>query len=58
LKISAKSLEEMRDIVVNKIRIIPQITDAELMTVLKTTKEEQMVPLSRDIVDAANAANR
>ena len=58
LKISAKSLDEMRDIVVNKIRIIPQITDAELMTVLKTTKEEQMVPLNRDIADAANAANR
>lgn len=58
LKISAKSLDEMRDIVVNKIRIIPQITDAELMTVLKTTKEEQMVPLNRDIADATSAANR
>jgi Lrp/AsnC family transcriptional regulator, regulator for asnA, asnC and gidA len=58
LKIGAKSLDEMRDIVVNKIRVIPQITDAELMTVLKTTKEEQMVPLKRDIADAASAANR
>ncbi len=58
LKIRAKSLEEMRDIVVNKIRRIPQITDGELMTVLKTIKEEQMVPLKRDIADAVSAANR
>jgi Lrp/AsnC family transcriptional regulator for asnA, asnC and gidA len=58
LKIRAKSLEEMRDIIVNKIRRIPQVTDGELMTVLKTIKEEQMVPLKRDIADAATAANR
>jgi Lrp/AsnC family transcriptional regulator, regulator for asnA, asnC and gidA len=58
LKIRAKSLEEMRDIIVNKIRRIPQVTDGELMTVLKTIKEEQMVPLKRDIADAASAANR
>ena len=58
LKICAKSLDEMRNIVVNKIRRIPQITDGELMTVLKTIKEEQMVPLKRDIADAASAANR
>jgi DNA-binding Lrp family transcriptional regulator len=56
LKIRAKSLEEMRDIVVNKIRRIPQITDGELMTVLKTIKEDQMVPLKRDIADAESAA--
>jgi Lrp/AsnC family transcriptional regulator, regulator for asnA, asnC and gidA len=56
LKIRSKSLEEMRDIVVNKIRRIPQITDGELMTVLKTIKEEQMVPLKRDIADAESAA--
>ena len=58
LKIRARSLEEMRDIVVSKIRRIPQIADTELMTVLKTVKEEQMVPLKRDIADAASAANR
>jgi Lrp/AsnC family transcriptional regulator, regulator for asnA, asnC and gidA len=58
LKIRARSLEEMRDIVVSKIRRIPQIIDTELMTVLKTVKEEQMVPLKRDIADAASAANR
>ena len=56
LKIRAKSLEEMRDIVVNKIGRIPRITKAELMTVLKTIKEEQMIPLKKDIADAASAA--
>jgi len=56
LKIRAKNLEEMRDIVVNKIRKLPQITEAELATVLKTTKEEQFVSLQRDISDAAAAA--
>lgn len=56
LKIRARNLEEMRDIVVNKIRRLPQITDAELMAVLKTTKEEQSVSLKRDISDATAAA--
>jgi Lrp/AsnC family transcriptional regulator for asnA, asnC and gidA len=56
LKIRAKSLEEMRDIVANKIGKVPQITEVELMTVLKTIKEEQMIPLKRDIADAASAA--
>ena len=56
LKIRAKSLEEMREIVANKIGKVPQITEAELMTVLKTIKEEQMIPLKKDIADAASAA--
>ena len=56
LKIRAKSLEELRDIVANKIGGTPQITEAELMTVLKTIKEEQMIPLKKDIADAASAA--
>lgn len=56
LKVRARNLEEMRDIVVNKIRRLPQITDAELMTVLKTIKEEQSVSLKRDIFDATAAA--
>jgi Lrp/AsnC family transcriptional regulator, regulator for asnA, asnC and gidA len=55
LKIRAKSLEEMREIVANKIGKVPQITEAELMTVLKTIKEEQMVPLKKDIAEAASA---
>lgn len=56
LKVRARNLEEMRDIVVNKIRRLPQITEAELMTVLKTIKEEQSVSLKRDISDATAAA--
>jgi Lrp/AsnC family transcriptional regulator, regulator for asnA, asnC and gidA len=56
LKIRAKSLEEMRDIIANKIGRISQITEAELMTVLKTIKEEQMIPLKKDIADAESAA--
>jgi Lrp/AsnC family transcriptional regulator for asnA, asnC and gidA len=56
LKIRGKSLEEMREVIVNKIGRIPQIREAELMTVLKTIKEEQMVPLKKDIADAESAA--
>ena len=56
LKIRAKSLEEMRDIIVNKVRQLPQISEAELMTVLKTIKEEQSVPLAKDIADSMGAA--
>ena len=56
LKIRARSLEEMRDIVVNKVRRVPQIKDVELMTVLKTVKEEQSVSLKKDISDKMGAA--
>jgi Lrp/AsnC family transcriptional regulator for asnA, asnC and gidA len=56
LKIRARSLEEMRDIIVNKVRPLPQISDAELMTVLKTVKEEQAVPLAKDISERTRAA--
>jgi len=56
LKVRARNLEEMRDIVVNKIRQLPQIADAELITVLKTVKEEQSVSLKREISDATAAA--
>jgi DNA-binding Lrp family transcriptional regulator len=45
LKIRAKDLEEMRDIVVNKIRKLPRIIETELMTALKTRKEDHMVPM-------------
>lgn len=56
LKIRARSLEEMRDIVVNKVRKLPQIKDVELMAVLKTVKEEQSVSLKKDISDKMGAA--
>ena len=54
LKVRARSLEQMRDIVVNKLGKIPQIMEAQLMTVLKTTKEEQMISLKKDIADATS----
>ena len=49
LKIRAKDLNQMRDIVENKISKIPHILESELMTVLKTNKEEQMISLENDI---------
>ncbi len=49
LKIRAKNLNQMRDIVANKICKIPHILESELMTVLKTKKEEQMISLDSDI---------
>jgi Lrp/AsnC family transcriptional regulator, regulator for asnA, asnC and gidA len=48
LKIRAMDLDHMRDIVVNKIRKLPRILETELMTVLKTRKEEQTVSLKED----------
>ena len=54
LKVRAKNLEQMRDIVVNKIRILPHIIETELMTVLKSKKEEQMVSLKKDLSDKAD----
>lgn len=42
----------MRDIVVNKIRRRQQVAVAELVAVLTTKKEEQLVSLKRDILDA------
>ena len=56
LKIRSKDLEEMRDIVVNKIRTLPHTLEVELMTVLKSRKEEQMVPLKSDIAEKTESA--
>jgi Lrp/AsnC family transcriptional regulator, regulator for asnA, asnC and gidA len=56
LKIRAKNLYEMRDIVENKIRKLPSILETELLTVLKTRKEEQIVSLKKDIEDKADRA--
>lgn len=56
LKIRAKDLDEMRDVVVNKIRTLPHILEIELMTVLKSRKEEQMVPLKSDIAEKTESA--
>ncbi|HEY7081909.1 MAG TPA: Lrp/AsnC family transcriptional regulator [Nitrososphaeraceae archaeon] len=49
LKVRAKNLSQLRDIVENKICKIPYIFKTELMTVLKTKKEEQMISLKKDI---------
>ena len=45
LKIRAKDLDYMRDIIENKISILPNVLETELMTILKTEKEEQVVSL-------------
>lgn len=56
LKIRSKDLEEMRDTVVHKIRTLPHILEIELMAVLKSRKEEQMVPLKSDIAQKTESA--
>jgi Lrp/AsnC family transcriptional regulator, regulator for asnA, asnC and gidA len=43
IKIRAKDLGQLREIVQNNISKIPHILDVELMTVLKTAKEEHSV---------------
>jgi Lrp/AsnC family transcriptional regulator, regulator for asnA, asnC and gidA len=48
LKIRAKGLNHMRDIIGNRIGTLPNIVKTELMTALKTNKEEQGVPLKQD----------
>jgi Lrp/AsnC family transcriptional regulator, regulator for asnA, asnC and gidA len=54
LKIRARDLNQMRDVVENKIRKLPHILETELMTVLKTKKEEQIVSLKEDILYKAD----
>src|ERR671932_82442 len=54
VKIRAKDLSHMRDIIENKIRVLPNILETELMTVLKTKKEEQIVSLDKAISDDNN----
>ena len=39
-KIRAKTNEDLRDLVVKKIHLIPNIINSKLITVLKTCKEE------------------
>lgn len=54
-KIRAKDFDQMRDIVVNKIRKLPRIIETELLTVLKTRKEEQIVPLNEEVHDMSDS---
>jgi hypothetical protein len=55
-KVRARSLEEMREIVVNKICKLCRTTDAKLMAVLTATKEGQCVSLKKGISDVTAAA--
>jgi len=56
LKIRAKDLDQMREVVENKIRKLPRILETELMTVLKTRKEDQIVSLRKDIAVYENSS--
>ena len=56
LKVRAKHLGHMLDIVENKIRKLPHILNTELITVLKTRKEEQLISLKNDIVEKDSSA--
>jgi len=49
IKIRSKNLDNLRDIIVNKILSINYVKETELMTVLKTRKEEQMISLQKEM---------
>jgi Lrp/AsnC family transcriptional regulator, regulator for asnA, asnC and gidA len=51
VKIRAKDLKHTRDIIENKIRILPNIVETELMTALKTSKEEQIASSNNRITE-------
>ena len=51
IKIRVKNLDEMRDVIENKILKLPYILESELMTVLKTEMEEQVMSLNNDTED-------
>jgi Lrp/AsnC family transcriptional regulator, regulator for asnA, asnC and gidA len=57
LKIRAKNLSDIRDIIEKKIRRLPNVLETQLMTVLKTSKEEQIVSLKNDISDLNTGEN-
>ena len=49
IKIRSKNLDDMRDIIVNRILSINYIKETELITVLRTRKEEQMISLNKEL---------
>ena len=51
VKIRAKDLNHTRNIIENKIRKLPNIVETELMIILKTTKEEQIVSSNNHITE-------
>ena len=52
IKIRAKNLDKMRDVVENKILKLPNILESELMTILKTEMEEQVMSSNNDAEDS------
>ena len=51
VKVRAMDLSHIRDIIEKKIRILPNIVDTQLMTVLKTKKEDQIASLDKHVAD-------
>jgi Lrp/AsnC family transcriptional regulator, regulator for asnA, asnC and gidA len=49
IKIRSKNLDDLRNIIVNRILSINYIKETELITVLRTRKEEQMISLYKEI---------
>jgi Lrp/AsnC family transcriptional regulator for asnA, asnC and gidA len=49
IKIRSKNLDNLRDIIVNKILSSNYVKETELMTVLRTRKEEQMISLQKEM---------
>src|ERR671932_624777 len=49
VKVRAKDLNHTRHIIENKIRILPNIVETQLMTILKTKKEEQIASSNNHI---------
>ena len=49
IKIRSKDLDDLRNIIVNRILSIKYIKETELITVLRTRKEEQMISLNKEI---------
>ena len=51
VKVRAKDLSHTREIIEKKVRILPNILDTQLMTVLKTKKEDQIASLDNHITE-------
>jgi Lrp/AsnC family transcriptional regulator for asnA, asnC and gidA len=49
IKIRSKNLDNLRDIIVNKILSSNYVKETELITVLRTRKEEQMISLQKEM---------
>ena len=49
IKIRSKNLDDLRNTIVNRILSINYIKETELITVLRTRKEEQMISLNKEL---------